>query len=357
MNSWGSRRVLVTGGAGFIGSNLVARLVELGAHVRVVDNLERGRLDNIGACLGDIEFFQSDLTDKNACMEACANVQVVFHLASAVGGIKYYLEQPADVLSHNVLIDTYMCDAASRCGVESYLYASSAHVYPIELQQRPDPPPLREEDALPAHPGLSYGWAKLLGEKQLEYAVAQRSAMRVAILRLIGVYGKNQDLDLNRGSVIPVFIRRAIEYPHQQPFVVLGTGEETRSYCYIDDVVDAMLHAVEKLDTQQCVGPINIGDESLVRIQDLAREIIAISGKDIEIVYDPSHATTIWGQVLDCSKARALLDGWEARTLLEEGLRRTYAHIEERLTATGQGTLRQHQPDVRRKAAEAHREA
>lgn len=330
MSFWRSRRVLVTGGAGFIGSNLVERLVALGAHLRVADNLERGRIHYIAPYLSDIEFVQSDLTDKNACFEACKDMQVVVHLACKVGGIKYYLERPAEVLSHNILMDAFMVQAAEACGVERYLYASSAHVYPIELQQRSDPPPLREEEALPANPGLSYGWAKLLGEKQLEYTVAQGSALKAAILRFIGVYGKYQDMDLDRGSAIPVFIRRAIEYPRRRPFIILGSGNETRSYCYIGDVLDAMLLSVEKLDTQQLI-VLNIGSESLVRMQDLAREIIAISGKDIEILNDLCHQTIIWGQVLNCSKARALLDGWEARTPLEEGLRRTYTHIEQRL--------------------------
>jgi len=330
---WSGKKVLVTGGAGFIGSNTVARLLELGAQVRVVDNLERGKLENLGNLLGYIEFRQGDLRNKEISWQACQGVDIVIHLASKVGGINYYLTKPGEVLLQNTLIDTLVLEAAKSCGVQYYLYASSAHVYPIELQQRSDSPLLKEEEAIPAHPLLSYGWAKLLAEKQLEYAVAEEARPRVSILRLIGVYGKNQDLDLITGSAIPVFIRRAIEHPQKKPFVVLGSGSETRSYCYISDVLDAVLLSIEKLDRQELVGPLNIGSESRIRIAELAAEIIDISGKDIEIVYDSSHQTLIWGQALNCSKARTVLDGWHPHISLRQGLEMTYACIEERLTS------------------------
>lgn len=331
MSFWKGRKVLVTGGAGFIGSNLAERLVQAGAQIRVVDNLERGRLENLGDSIGAIEFLNEDLTARDVCLEACKGMEVVIHLASKVGGIDYYLKHPAEVIIQNLLIDTLMLGAARECEVEHYLYSSSAHVYPIELQQRPDSPLLKEEDAIPAHPQLSYGWAKLLAEKQLEYTVAEQGSPKVVVLRLIGVYGKNQDLDLETGSAIPVFIRRAIEYPKRKPFIVLGSGSETRSYCYIGDVLDAMLLSVEKLDEQQLIGPLNIGTETRITIEDLARQIIDISGKDIEIVYDSSHQTAIWGQALNCSKARAVLDGWHPRVSLREGLEMTYASVESKL--------------------------
>jgi nucleoside-diphosphate-sugar epimerase len=328
---WQKRKVVVTGGAGFIGSNLATRLVELGARVRVVDNLERGILKNLARCIDSIEFLQMDLTNKQACREACNGTDVVFHLASKVGGISYYLKRPAEVMSQNILMDVLMWQAAKECGVSHYLYASSAHVYPEELQTSPEAPLMKEEDALPAHPALSYGWAKLIGEKLLEYDVTEGNSTKVSIPRLIGVYGENQDIDLEKGSAIPVLIRRAIEYPERKPFILLGSGKETRSYCYIGDVLDALLLSVEKLDSHKIIGPVNIGCEERVRIQDLAQQIIAISGKSIEITNDLSHPTRIWGQALDCSRAAEILDGWCPRTSLAEGLRRTYKHIEARL--------------------------
>lgn len=329
--SWGGRRVLVTGGAGFIGSNLVSCLVEHGAHVRVADNLERGRLENLGEARDGIDFLQRDLRDPGACAEACRGVDTVFHLAAKVGGIGYYLNKPGEVLLCNTLLDTNVLEASRQNGVARYVYASSAHVYPIERQARPDAPPLREEDAVPAHPELSYGWAKLLGEKQVEYVVWEGGELRGAILRLVGAYGENQDLGLETGSAIPVFICRAILYPQRQPFVIWGTGEETRSYCYIGDVVEGLLRAAAKLDGQRLLGPLNLGSEGRVTIGALAEQVVAVSGKAIGIVRDTSRPTVIWGQAVDCSKARALLDHWVPEVSLEQGLRRAYAHIERRL--------------------------
>jgi GDP-D-mannose 3',5'-epimerase len=327
---WRNRKVLVTGGAGFIGSNLVERLVELGARVRVCDGLERGRLENLRRCLDEIEFLNCDLTDSDNCDRSCQGMEVAVHLAAKVGGIGYYLSRAAEVMAHNVLVDTLMWQAAEAQGLQRYLYASSAHVYPLDLQGSPDAPPMEEEQAVPADPPLSYGWAKLLGEKQLEYGVGQGSRVRVAVLRLIGVYGPNQDIDLASGSAIPVFIRRAVRYPWGQPFRILGTGEETRSYCYVSDVVEAMLLALERLDGQRLIGPLNVGSEERVRIADLAQEIIAISGRPIETEFDLSHRTAIWGQVLDSTKARDLL-GWTPSVSLRDGLQRTYDDIEQRL--------------------------
>jgi nucleoside-diphosphate-sugar epimerase len=334
-NFWLGKKVLVTGGGGFIGSNLVERLLALGAAVRVVDNLERGRMENLSGVLPHIDFIKDDLRHLEVCQRACRGMDIVVHLAAKVGGIKYYLDHPGEVLIENVLMDSFMLQAAIESNVQSYLYASSAHVYPRERQMNPDAPPLSEGDALPANPDLSYGWAKLLGEKQIEYMMAQGIDLKAAIVRLIGVYGKNQDLDLETGSAIPVFARRAVEYPGRTPFRVWGNGEETRSYCYIDDVLDGMLLAIEKLDTHRLLGPINLGNEGRIKMGELAEEVIKVSGKDIRIVYDNSKPTLIWGQAVDCSKARQVLDGWKPNVPIQEGLRLTYDYVEKRLQASG----------------------
>lgn len=328
---WKGKKILVTGGAGFIGSHVTERLVELGATVRAVDNLERGKLENIRSTINQIEFFERDLREKYACEEVCRSMDVVIHLASKVGGIKYYLQKPGQLILQNAQIDSFMLQASLQHGVDRYLYASSAHVYPIDRQLSPDASPLVEEDSVPAHPDLSYGWAKLLGEKQIEYSIAEGTKLKAAIVRLVGVYGENQELDLETGSAIPVFMRRAIEYPDHGPFVIWGTGEETRSYCYIDDVVEGLLRAVENLNTHQLLGPLNLGNEGRIRMGELAERIVQISGKEIEIIRDTSKPTLIWGQAVSCAKARKVLGGWEPRVSLDEGLRKTYGHLAKRL--------------------------
>jgi nucleoside-diphosphate-sugar epimerase len=316
---------------GFIGSHLVDRLVGLGAAVRVADNLERGSLANLRGGNGQVEFLNEDLREAASCRRVCSDIDVVFHLASRVGGIGFYLSKPGEVLLDNTLIDAHMLQAALDAGVRKYVYASSAHVYPIELQASPDAAAIREDQAVPAHPELSYGWAKLLGERQIEYCVAEGREIRASIARIIGAYGPRQDIELGTGSAIPVFIRRAIEYPKRSPYVVLGTGAETRSYCYVSDIVDGLLVSAELLEEQKLLGPFNLGAEGRLRIGDLAREVVAVSQKDIEIVFDSSHPTVIWGQSLDCSRAHDLLRGWQPRVSLRRGLELTYADVEGRI--------------------------
>ena len=328
---WKGKRVLVTGGAGFIGSHLVARLVKEGAAVRAIDNLERGKLEYLGQNLEAIDFQLGDLRLASVCQDACRGMDVVVHLASKVGGIRYYLEQAGEVFRQNTLIDHNVWSAALEQEVPRFFYASTAHVYPIELQGSPDAAPIREAQAYPANPELSYGWAKFMGEKLIQFSIEQGCATRAAIARIIGAYGPNQDLDLATGSAIPVFCRRAIEYSRDAPFVAMGTGKESRSYHYVTDTVEAILRSVEKLGSSQLVGPFNLGSEERIGIGELARHIIAISGKPIEIVWETNRPTAIWGQVLDCALSREILDGWQPVISLREGLERCYENISERL--------------------------
>ena len=184
---------------------------------------------------------------------------------------------------------------------------------------------------MPANPELSYGWAKFIGEKRIEYALEQGTRTKVSIARIIGAYGPGQDFDLETGSAIPVFIRRAIEYPDRSPFVVFGTGRETRSYCFVHDIVDGIMKSVAKLNEESFFGPFNLGSSHRVSIGEIARAVIEISKKDIEISFDDSTDTLIWGQELDCTRANSILGGWWAGVTLTEGLKMCYQDIEERL--------------------------
>ena len=324
-------KVVVTGGAGFIGTHLTRRLVGLGAETRVVDNLERENREAIADMVEYIDFVVADLRDEDECRTALAKCDVVIHLASKVGGIRYYLSKPYEVLRDNILMDSNVLNAVISAEVPYYFYASSAHVYPIELQMAADAPDIVENQAIPAHPELSYGWAKLIGEKRIEYAIAEGLPLRASVARIIGAYGPGQNFDLATGSAIPVFIRRAIEYPKGAPFVVLGTGKETRSYCYIDDIVEGILRSICKTQNLNTVGPFNLGRNGRNTIREIAETVITISGKDIPISWDTSAETAIWGQALDCSYATRLLDGWEAQIDLREGLSRCYHDIDRRI--------------------------
>ena len=333
MNSWKGRPVTITGGAGFIGSNLAKVLVQRGACVRIVDNLERGRKENIAEILKDVEFIQADVRDMECARNALRGAEVVFHLAAQVGGIKVYMDKAGSVLNNNLLIDQNVFAAAVALKPPHIFYASSAHVYPRRLQQIPDSPPLREEDAEPADPVLTYGWGKRIGEITLLNLASECPWMKVSIARIMGAYGYNQDIALETGSVIPVFCHRAIRWPAGAPFRIWGSGRETRSYVFIDDVVEGILRSVETIGDRQIIGPFNLAAEGRVTIRQMAEMIIAISGKSIPVEFDPSASTAIWGQAADCSLSAKLLNGWSAQVPLMDGLKRIYAHIRQQLCA------------------------
>jgi len=326
MGWWTGRRVLVTGGAGFIGSHLARRLSDAGAHVRIADSLDRSGAAPVEE--RGVEFLHVDLRNAEDCLRACRDQEVVCHLASRAGSWGFYLAHAGSVLLDNLLIDQHTLRAARECQVARYLYISSSMVYPLERQQTPDAPALVEGDALPANPPNSYGWAKLIGERAVASVVEEEGRLRGAFLRLENVYGPGQDIDLERGSVIPVLLRRAIEYPGT-PFLLRGTGQEPRSYCSITAAGEARAAAVERLDDHRLLGPLNVTGEERVRILDLARAAIQLSGKAIEIAHVPG-STAIWGQVLDCSRARTAL-GFAPRVPLETGLRRCYEDVRARL--------------------------
>ncbi len=331
--SLANKRILVTGGAGFIGSHLAKRLAADGAKVRVADNLCRGRLSNLAPVQGQIEFMKEDLTRAEACARVCAGMEIVFHLASKVGGIGYYMQKPGEVYTNNVMMDTQMQIAARELGVKRYLFSSSAHVYPKRLQADENSAPLKEADAYPADPAISYGWAKLVTERLIHYQNQEGSAVRTAVVRIVGAFGENQDIDLSTASAIPAFCRRALEFPGKSPFTMFGEGRETRSYVYVGDVVEGMIRCVEALADRPVIEPMNLGNEGRITIGELARMIVAVSGKPITIKSLPAAESGIRGQAVDCTLSREILSGWTPAVSLRDGILKTYQNIEARLRA------------------------
>jgi GDP-D-mannose 3',5'-epimerase len=322
------KKILVTGGAGFIGSNLVKRLIEQGHEVTAIDNLERGKVDFVEN-VKSLKLIVCDLTDYETMQQFFEDKDVVIHLASKVGGIGVYLDTPYQVMKANMEMDANVLKAILHYKIDTYFYASSAHIYPKELQMIADSPMIKESDAYPANPELTYGWAKLIGEKSIEAALVENDWLKAAIARFIGIYGPNQDFGLDTGSVIPVFSHRAIKYP-EVPFKVWGTGKETRSYCYIDDALDCIEKMIEAMDTKQLVGPYNVGKGERCTIEDIAKTAIEISGKDIQVEWDTNKKTVIWGQWCDVSKVKEEL-GWEAHISLKDGMTKVYNNIKNRI--------------------------
>jgi nucleoside-diphosphate-sugar epimerase len=324
-------KIMVTGGAGMIGSNLVKRLVGLGYKVSVIDNLWRGRLSNLKDEDGryaidlDEEFFKLDLALPGSFEHLFNNIDYVFHLADVVAGIGYVFRNEGILFRKNLLINSNVINAARSCSLKGFIYVGTACSYPAAKQTSIDGPLLVEEDAYPAWPESAYGWSKLMGEYE-SLLLEKETGTPVSVVRLHNVYGTPCDYGEERGQVIPSLIRKAIRYP-DEPFVVWGTGEQGRAFVYVDDVIDAL---IETMRRGLGKGVIQIGTEVCTAIRDIAEVIVEISGKPIEICYDASRPEGDRGRAADYSKARKILN-WSPRVGLREGLERVYRWVEAEL--------------------------
>ncbi len=326
MNYWKDKKVIITGGAGMIGSALSCDMVRRGAKVTVIDDFSRGSRKSLDSVASAITIIVADLRDYNLCVENIIDADIVVHMASKVGGIKVYTDSPFSIMNDNILIDSNVIKATIHNNIKNFFYASSAHVYPIELQDSIEQEQsIAEEQAYPANPLLTYGWAKLISEKQLVSATSEVEGFSAAIARYIGIYGKNQDYDLETGSVIPVFSNRAIQYP-KVDFTIWGDGKETRSYCYIDDAVTCTVMMMEKLENKKVVGPYNVGSDETITIEEIAQKIIKISGKSVIIEFDTTKKAKILSQQCDCSRIQKEL-GWKITTSFDDGLKIVYNDI------------------------------
>lgn len=322
-------KILVTGGAGMIGSNLVRRLATEGHQVSVVDNLWRGRreylLDERGKEVIDLDrdLHVRDLAKEGALDDLLASVDVVFHLADIVAGIGYVFNHQGSIFRQNLLINSNVIDSVRKNPVGGFIYVGTACSFPQNLQFGVEAPPLREEDLYPAHPESAYGWSKLMGEYEAAL-LEEESAIPTAVLSLHNVYGTPCDFSETSGQVIPSLIRKAIEYP-AEPFIVWGSGAQGRAFVHVDDVVDGLVACMERGMGQ---GTIQLGPDVCTSIRSVAETIVEVSGKDIEIEFDTSRPEGDRGRCADYSKARRILD-WAPRVSLQDGMKRTYQWVEQ----------------------------
>lgn len=322
-----SQRVLVTGGAGFIGSTLVKRLVSEGADVSVIDNLWRGSVENLRNADGTFaidmssRFYLADLADYSRCQELIRNFDLVYHLADVVGGIQFAFGNQAFIFRQNVIINSNVLAACTINHVPNYIYVGTACSYPKSLQMKAGVVAFREEQVYPAEPESSYGWSKLMGEYEAELA-QETGKINVGLLRFHNVYGPGASFESSRSQVLPSLILKAINYP-TKPFIVWGNGNQYRDFIYIDDIIEALLLIVQHGMNR---GPIQIGSEKPTSIREAAEAIVKISGKPIEIIYDASKPEGDHGRIAICDRAREIL-GWRPKVDLETGLKNSYDWI------------------------------
>ena len=295
-------KALVTGGAGFIGSNLVSRLLGDGHEVVVLDNLLSGYRENL-APLPRARFVEGDVRDERVLGRAAEGCEVIFHLAASVGNTRS-IEHPIDDSEINVIGTLRVLEAARRAGSRKVVFSSSAGIFG-ELKTIP----IREDH--PAEPDSPYGASKL-GAEKLCLAYAKLYPLECVCLRYFNVYGVNQRYDAY-GNVIPIFAHRALR---GQPLVVHGDGEQTRDFVNVQDVAAAnyragLAHGVS--------GAFNIASGTRITINRLASMIADLSGLDVAIEHGPPRKGDVRHSLADVSAARAAF-GFDPTVTLENGL-------------------------------------
>ncbi|MEM2135864.1 MAG: NAD-dependent epimerase/dehydratase family protein [Candidatus Jordarchaeaceae archaeon] len=324
---WDSRNVLVTGGASFIGSHLVDSLLKKGAIVKVADDFSSGKLSNLEYPLkkvasntwthNSLTVIQGDLKDKSFTKNVLKDVEVVFHLAALHGGRGYIHTHPAQCCT-NMILDQLVFEEAQKAGVDRICFASSACVYPAYLQEQTGSNYLlREEDADPfvrdkAFADLEYGWAKLMGEMALK-AYHRQYGMKTSSVRIFTAYGPRE----NETHAIIALIAKA--FIRMDPYVIWGSGKQDRNFTYVQDIVDFLIGAAEKIEDGT---PVNAGRDDRITIDQAAEMIFDIVGwRPKKIIHDLSKPEGVASRAADLTRARKIIG--EPKVSYREGFKKT----------------------------------
>jgi nucleoside-diphosphate-sugar epimerase len=316
-------RVLVTGAGGFIGHHLVTDLRKRGYWVRGVD-IKEPEFSDIDAD----EFKLLDLRRWENCLEATKDIDHVYALAADMGGMGFISANHSTILHNNALINLHTLEAARENGVGRYLYTSSACIYPEYLQKEADVTPLKESDAYPAAPQDAYGWEKLISEIAAHYYHLDYG-LDVRVVRFHNIYGPYGTWTGGREKAPAALCRKIAEVEDGGTIEIWGDGEQTRSFCHVEDTVEGLYRLMMSDYTE----PLNLGRDRMVTINELAAIITEISGKNDIKIKHVDGPQGVRGRNSDNTKLREVL-GWEPTTTLEEGLVGTYRWIEKQLQAS-----------------------
>ena len=305
-------KVLVTGGAGFIGSHIVDALLKKGFEVKVIDNLDTGSLANLAHHRNnkDLDFVRGDIQDFGLVKEAMKDVEAVFHEA-ALASVTRSVKNPIATNDINVGGTLNLLKASCDSDVKRFIFASSAAVY------GETDGPLKKEDMSP-NPISPYGASKLAAEKYIQ-VFHRLHGLETFCLRYFNVYGPRQNVDIDGcyGGAISIFTNRILS---GLPPIIYGDGEQTRDFVYVEDVAEANVLALNNMDVSE--GIFNIGSDQRVTVKSVA-EILkdAMNRKDLRNIHAPARQGDIRHGYADIGKAKTIL-GYRPRFPIEEGLTR-----------------------------------
>lgn len=312
-------KIVVTGGAGMIGCNLISALVSREHEVTVIDDYSRGSFENIkgvlGARVNDITIINQDLSEKGDWAQAFADVDVVYHLADVVAGVGYVFANEGSIFRKNLQINANVAEAIEQHKPGRYIYVGTACSFPQEIQTGVDAAPMVETQQYPANPESGYGWSKLMGEIDARYLDTQTGVPSV-VLVLHNVYGTPCEFAGEKAQAIPAIIYRALT-TNDGKLVVWGSGQQGRAFIHVDDVVEALLQALDKGHGD---GPIQIGPNVCTSIATIAQTVVDLTERGLELEFDRTKPEGDRGRCADHSKATEIL-GWKPKVDLGDGLK------------------------------------
>lgn len=316
------KTALVCGAGGFIGSHLVKRLKNEGFWVRGVDL----KLPEFAATEAD-DFVVGDLREQELVRKIIdRKFDEVYQLAADMGGAGFVFtgENDADIMHNSALINLNILEACQKVGVGRIFYSSSACMYPEYNQKDPENPKCNEESAYPAAPDSEYGWEKLFSER-LYFAFHRNYGMEVRVARYHNIFGPEGTWNGGREKSPAAFCRKVAEAPDGSEIEMWGDGNQTRSFLYIDECIEGTI----RLMRSDFIGPVNIGSEEMITINNLAKIIMGIAGKSLKIK-SIEGPVGVRGRNSDNKLIFEKLN-WKPTDPLEDGLRKTYKWISEQV--------------------------
>ena len=305
------KSILVTGGAGFIGSELSRQLLAAGAKVVIVDNLANGKRENVAEILGDACVLRvTDIRDYPAMQALVREADIIFHLACL--GVRHSIHSPLENHAVNAEATLHLLKMAHEKGVERFVYVSSSEVYGTAMQ-------VPQPETHPTFPMTVYGAAKLAGEAYTR-AYHRTYGLPTVVIRPFNTYGPRCHHEGDSGEVIPKFLLRT---QAGKPMVIFGDGTQTRDFTFVSDTARGIIEAGL---AQAAIGDtINIGSGFEIRVRDLADEVRAVTGKtDAQVIHEQDRPGDVLRLYSDTTKARALI-GFAPQVTLREGLARLLA--------------------------------